>query len=141
MSGRVADALAPLDAAGANTPVALMTCDASPLILQPISSLIQLCRYTDAAQQPLGPSVPVSCIVERTLGDRRLGSHVLAGLELLLPLIVNDGALDVQAVARAFPEGRPRCGICSMLVCARRARVYTMSGLCVTCHTGMGMCL
>ena len=66
---------------------------------------------------------------------------MLAGLELLLPLIVNDGALDVQAVARAFPEGRPRCGICSMLVCVTRACVFNMSGLCVTCHAGMGMCL
>jgi len=25
------------------------------------------------------------CIVEATRGDRRLGTHVLAGLELLLP--------------------------------------------------------
>jgi hypothetical protein len=67
-------------------------------------------RYTAAAQLPLGPSVPVTCIVERTLGDRRLGSHVLAGLELLFPLILNASAVDTAAVLAAFPGPRPRDG-------------------------------
>lgn len=67
-------------------------------------------RYSAAAQLPLGPSVPVACIVERTLGDRRLGSHVLAGLELLFPLILNASAVDTAAVLSAFPASQPRDG-------------------------------
>ena len=35
---------------------------------------------------------------------------MLAGLELLLPLIVDDAVLDAAAVAAAFPLGRPREG-------------------------------
>ena len=30
---------------------------------------------------------PKCCIVHKTLGDRRLGTHILAGLDLLLPLV------------------------------------------------------
>ena len=52
--------------------------------------------------------MPVSCIVERTLGDRRLGSHVLAGLDLLYPLILNTSAIDEAAILSAFPAARPR---------------------------------
>ena len=48
--------------------------------------------------------------MERTLGDRRLGSHVLAGLELLFPLILNASAVDTAAVLAAFPHARPRDG-------------------------------
>jgi len=70
MSGRVADALAPLDAAGANTPVACMTYNGRHVHAnQPIAPPTHAvsCRYTSLAQLPLGPSVPVACIVERTL--------------------------------------------------------------------------
>ncbi len=52
----------------------------------------------------------MACIVERTLGDRRLGSHVLAGLELLFPLIVDPSSIDAAAVLSAFPSARPRDG-------------------------------
>ena len=44
----------------------------------------------DAPNQPFGPDVSVpACIIERTYGDRRLGTHVLAGIELLLPLLLD----------------------------------------------------
>jgi hypothetical protein len=44
--------------------------------------------HYDTPNQPFGPAVSVpACIVETTRGDRRLGSHVLAGIELLLPLL------------------------------------------------------
>jgi hypothetical protein len=89
VAGRVATALAARNAAGANEPIALML-------------------YSDAAQQPLGPAIPTACIVERTIGDRRLGTHVLSGLELLLPLLVNEAAIDVAALREAFPPNRPR---------------------------------
>ena len=52
----------------------------------------------------------MACIVERTLGDRRLGSHVLAGLELLFPLIINTSSIDTAAILSAFPLARPRDG-------------------------------
>ncbi len=38
--------------------------------------------YTGPEEVPLGPEIPTACIVERTLGDRRFGTHVLAGLEV-----------------------------------------------------------
>ena len=47
------------------------------------------------------------CIVQRTRGDRRLGTHVLAGLELILPLLLDAGALGGEAGMRApAPSGR-----------------------------------
>lgn len=61
-------------------------------------------------EEPLGPEFPIACAIERTRGDRRLGSHVLAGLQLMLPLLVRcgDSAFDEQALMRAFPSTRPR---------------------------------
>ena len=63
-------------------------------------------RY-DAPNQPFGPAVSVpACIVETTRGDRRLGSHVLAGIELLLPLLLDAGGLDRAALLGCFPAAR-----------------------------------
>ena len=52
--------------------------------------------------------VPV-CIIAETFGDRRLGTHVLGGLELLLPLLVDSKQLETDPVALAslFPAARP----------------------------------
>jgi len=88
MSGRVKAALESVGALGANEPVALAL-------------------YSSPAQLPLGPTVPTACIVERTLGDRRLGSHVLAGLEILLPRILSVSELDLSLLGAAFPPARP----------------------------------
>ena len=74
-----------------------------------------------------GVSVVPTCIVQRTLGDRRLGSHLLAGLSVLLPQFVGGGGggggggaesgsgsesakapLDLAALTALFPELRPR---------------------------------
>ena len=63
--------------------------------------------YTAAAQLPLGPLIPTACIVSATLGDRRLRSHVLAGLELLMPLLIDDARLNAALLLRAVPAGRP----------------------------------
>jgi len=49
-----------------------------------------------------------ACIVEATKGDRRLGSHVLAGMELLLPLLVNEAALTEDELLAMFPPHRPK---------------------------------
>ena len=51
-----------------------------------------------------------ACIVQTTRGDRRLGTHVLAGLALLLPRIVDTERLRRGAAALrrdAFPSARP----------------------------------
>lgn len=48
-----------------------------------------------------------TCIIERTIGDRRLGTHVLAGLELLLPHFLSEADIDTAKLFAAFPEKRP----------------------------------
>eukprot|EP01062_Namystynia_karyoxenos_P066612 TRINITY_DN60520_c0_g1_i1.p1 TRINITY_DN60520_c0_g1~~TRINITY_DN60520_c0_g1_i1.p1 ORF type:complete len:634 (+),score=165.45 TRINITY_DN60520_c0_g1_i1:93-1994(+) len=56
---------------------------------------------------PLGMVLPPVCIVEQTFGERRFGSHICSGLELLLPLLVDESRLDVSALMERFPQGRP----------------------------------
>ena len=63
--------------------------------------------YSGAAELPFGPAIPTACIVERSLGDRRLRTHVLAGLDRLLPLVINVERLDHEVLLRAFPQDRP----------------------------------
>ena len=54
----------------------------------------------------LGELFATACAVERTLGDRRLGTHVLAGLQLLLPLLVDPAPISApDATTRAQPTG------------------------------------
>lgn len=60
--------------------------------------------------QPLGPEFPLACIVEGTRGDRRLGTHVLSGVQLLLPLLLEEGQLDLETLKNAFPEPRRDIG-------------------------------
>jgi hypothetical protein len=64
--------------------------------------------YTDTVQLPLGEAHPTACIVERTLGDRRLGSHVLSGLKILLPMLIRDDESSREALAALFPNARPK---------------------------------
>eukprot|EP00004_Rigifila_ramosa_P008594 TRINITY_DN1984_c0_g2_i2.p1 TRINITY_DN1984_c0_g2~~TRINITY_DN1984_c0_g2_i2.p1 ORF type:complete len:678 (-),score=146.88 TRINITY_DN1984_c0_g2_i2:135-2168(-) len=61
--------------------------------------------YSGPEQQPLGPGWATACVIERTLGDRRLGTHVLAGLEVILPRLV--GRVDTAALLEVFPPARP----------------------------------
>jgi len=57
--------------------------------------------------QPFGPDVSVpACVVTSTVGDRRLGTHVLAGIELLLPLLLDVDAMDEAVLRDALPEAR-----------------------------------
>ena len=65
-------------------------------------------QYTAPPERPLGPSFPTACILETTFGDRRFGTHVLAGLELLLACFVDAGMLSAPEFAAAFPSLRPR---------------------------------
>jgi hypothetical protein len=64
--------------------------------------------YTGSEQTPLGAAFPTCCIVERTLGDRRIGSHVLSGLEIIFPLLIEEASIDVDALLAMFPPNRPR---------------------------------
>jgi len=59
---------------------------------------------------PFGPEIQTSCVVEETRGDRRFGTHVLAGLELLLPQLLDEARLDHTDLMAAFPTTRPRHG-------------------------------
>ena len=55
-------------------------------------------RYA-ADASPFGDSelLQAACCIERTFGDRRLGTHVLGGLALLLPqLLADDDAASLQ---------------------------------------------
>ncbi len=50
-------------------------------------------------------TVQPCCIIETTDGDRRFGSHVLAGLEVLMPILVGEGVF--SGAANLFPKLRP----------------------------------
>ena len=93
MCARVAAALAPADSLCAN-------------------GAVGFARYRDAAQLPFGDRVPTACIIETTIGDRRLGTHVLAGFDLTLDRLLNAVAPPAGGEAcpfdAAFPPGRPR---------------------------------
>jgi hypothetical protein len=75
---------------------------------------IGLSHYTHPSQALLGnrPLVRPVCILEATRGDRRLGSHVMAGIELILPLLIDTEALDAVKLRAAFPPHRPREAVC-----------------------------
>ena len=61
-----------------------------------------------APNLPLGPAFEPACIVEKTLGDRRFGTHVLAGIELLLDRLIDADAIDAEKLLTLFPAARPR---------------------------------
>lgn len=71
------------------------------------------CEYAISPDAPF-PSVKRCCGIFSTLGDRRLGDHVLRGLELLLPSIVVMDRLSPASLAACIPGGvfgaRPQDG-------------------------------
>uniref|UniRef100_A0A7S1VXK2 Uncharacterized protein n=1 Tax=Ditylum brightwellii TaxID=49249 RepID=A0A7S1VXK2_9STRA len=72
-------------------------------------------RY-DEPNLPLGPHVTPCCIVEETLGDRRLGTHIMSGIEILLPLLVKEEEIKEEDLLSIFPEKRPGRNSADMLV-------------------------
>lgn len=60
------------------------------------------------ARLPLGSAFPTACIAEETFGDRRLGSHILAGIFYILPRLLVTERIDVDKFAAHFPVKRPR---------------------------------
>ena len=95
-----------------------------------------------------------ACIVEAARGDRRLGTHVLAGLALLLPSLLrpslptpssggSDREADDAAAARVhtllaqFPEARPPAEHATTAALASDhllAKEYFWAGLCPDAH-------
>ena len=77
------------------------------------SANIALGRFLySAPNAPFGdkePNLRPACVVHQTLGDRRLGTHVLAGLHLLLPCLLDAACLSSGAdeLRGAFPAMRP----------------------------------
>lgn len=62
----------------------------------------------DDPNRPLGPRIQPVCIVQRTHGDRRLGTHVMQGLERILEMFVDVEELTNQsALLATFPRARP----------------------------------
>lgn len=89
MADRVASALAAVNSCGANKALGYML-------------------YADHEHLPLGKQFPTACILEETLGDRRLGTHVLAGLDVILPILFSPTAINLEALSAVFPVNRPR---------------------------------
>lgn len=56
---------------------------------------------TDSTLRPV-------CIIETTIGDRRFGSHVLAGIELIMPFFLNEDSINISELEAVFPPNRPR---------------------------------
>jgi hypothetical protein len=59
------------------------------------------------SNQPFGSEVSVPCcIVQKTYGDRRLGTHVMSGLALLLPKLLKTESLNLVELMKSFPKTR-----------------------------------
>ena len=103
-------ALEPLGILGANDAVGIYHYDTNPFLVGPSLPENNHREGTTAVTgTAMNPKVQPACIVERTCGDRRLGSHVLAGLELLLPRLVDETRLSPAAVRALFPPCRFPC--------------------------------
>ena len=74
-------------------------------------------KYEGIDQLPFGRGkgdiFQTACIVEQTLGDRRLHSHLLSGIFLLLNKIVDANAISRENVLALFPKSRPKVDDCS----------------------------
>ena len=51
-----------------------------------------------------------ACIVHRTRSDRRLGTHLLSAIELMLPLLVDESQWRADVALSSFPPARPKDG-------------------------------
>jgi hypothetical protein len=80
------------------------TSDGPPCVNTPLGHW----AYASSALLPLGTQFQTACIVQETRGDRRLYTHLLAGLSLLLEQFVDLNALRVEDVVALFPPARPR---------------------------------
>jgi len=59
------------------------------------------------SNQPFGSKVSIPCcILQKTRGDRRLGTHVMAGLALLLPKLLQTESLNLVELMKSFPKAR-----------------------------------
>jgi hypothetical protein len=68
---------------------------------------VGLIKYSDPDLLPCGSTVQTTCIVQQTIGDRRFGTHILAGIELLLPSLISEELISSQELLNLFPDRRP----------------------------------
>jgi hypothetical protein len=93
-----------------------------------VNTPVALSEYSGAAQLPLGAAVATASVIERTLGDRRFGTHVLAGLEVLLPLLCD--VPDAAQLLACFPPLRPgRESLDTLVTSAELAMDQMLGGL------------
>ena len=65
--------------------------------------------YDDERQHPIpltSEHFQPACIVEKTRGDRRLGTHILAGISLLLNELIDYDQIDSEKLLSCFPATR-----------------------------------
>jgi hypothetical protein len=77
------------------------------LFIVSTNTSVGLMKYSDPELLPCGPSVQTTSIIQQTIGDRRFGTHILAGLELLLPWVVTEELIASQELLNLFPSQRP----------------------------------
>jgi len=84
----------------------------SPCGILSCNKSIGLSLY-DAPNQPFGNGIDFipACVVEKTIGDRRFGTHVLAGIELILPYLIDFSAITAGSILSVIPPFRPRSEI------------------------------
>ena len=96
-------------------------------------------RYS-APNKPLGGRITPCCIVEETVGDRRLGTHVLGGIEMILPRLVDENVLNETSLLAIYPEKRPGRGHPASLVTAQELMTDYMIAKCnVPPHESHGL--
>eukprot|EP00048_Salpingoeca_helianthica_P016802 m.234313 g.234313 ORF g.234313 m.234313 type:complete len:529 (-) comp19547_c0_seq1:33-1619(-) len=112
MTRFIAAALQPHGLVTANTPL-FKIMYAQPLTgpFPPALDVSEGAAHGPDASTPVLPTLPYCCGVFETRGDFRLADHVLRGLELLLPSLVDLTALSAMDASAWFPEGAfgPRC--------------------------------
>ena len=69
-------------------------------------------RYSGVEQLPFGHEnvdmFQTACIIERTIGDRRLHTHLLSGLFLLFSSMIDTTCISIESASNLFPEQRPK---------------------------------
>ena len=69
-------------------------------------------RYNGVEQLPFGHEnidmFQTACIIERTIGDRRLHTHLLSGLFLLFSSMIDTNCISIESASNLFPEQRPK---------------------------------
>ncbi len=111
MTRHVAALLHPHGMVSANTPLYKVLYAAPVGAFPPAQDPVLSASAHEAGAETALPPLPYCCGVFESRGDFRLADHVLRGLELLLPSLVDVAALASVDVCSLFPAGAfgPRC--------------------------------